>query len=306
MTASAPLDFDRAAEMRTDLGFLEQQLDGAGTLFLPLWQGQVLTRDQQVVLLTRAEVGSRLDEVAEIVWLGRLGGSPCFALDLGRAVPPDRIAALSGAAPSELRGLLAGLPAGLAELTMLARALVLWHERHRFCSVCGHESRPRLGGHQRVCSRQECHAEHFPRTDPCVLVLVRDGDRCLLGRSRGWPAGMYSALAGFVEPGESLEAAVAREVMEEVGVEVGALRYAGSQPWPFPASLMVGFVAEAQTFEIKIDEHELEAARWVTREQLARPQDHGFFVPPPYAIAGQLIAAFADGTLDSSTSASSA
>ena len=112
---------------------------------------------------------------------------------------------------------------------------------------------------------------------------------------------MYSALAGFVEPGESLEAALAREVMEEVGVEVGALRYAGSQPWPFPASLMVGFVAQARTFEIKIDEQELEAARWVTREQLARPQDHGFFVPPPFAIAGQLIAAFADGTLDTAS-----
>lgn len=302
MTESAALDFDRAAEKRSDLGFLEQQLDAPSSLFLPLWQGQVFVRAETLVLLTRAEVGARLDEVAEIVWLGLYGGKACFALDLGQAVPPDRVAALSGAAPTEVRGLLAQLPRGLLELTLLARALVLWHSRNRFCSVSGHATRPRLGGHQRVCSQQECHAEHFPRTDPCVLVLVCDGDRCLLGRSRGWPAGMYSALAGFVEPGESLEAALAREVMEEVGVEVGALRYMGSQPWPFPASLMVGFVAQARTFEIKIDEQELESARWVTREQLARPQDHGFFVPPPFAIAGQLIAAFADGTLDSASS----
>jgi NAD+ diphosphatase len=111
---------------------------------------------------------------------------------------------------------------------------------------------------------------------------------------------MYSALAGFVEPGESLEAAVARELLEEVGVEVGELRYAGSQPWPFPASLMVGFVAQARTHDIRVDQHELEAARWVTREELQRSAEHGFFVPPRYAIAGRLIAAFADGTLDSS------
>jgi NAD+ diphosphatase len=300
MPSVSSLPFDRAAELRNDLAFLEAQLDAPSTLFLPLWQGQVFTRDGEPVLLTLSQVGRSLDDAAEIVWLGRLGESACFALDLGDQLPPDRLAALSGSAPSELRGLLAQLAPGLAELTMLARALVLWHARHRFCSVCGHPSRPRQGGYQRVCSRQDCHAEHFPRTDPCVLVLVRDGDRCLLGRSKGWPAGMYSALAGFVEPGESLEAAVAREVKEEVGVEVGAMRYAGSQPWPFPASLMVGFVAQARTHEITIDDHELEAARWVTRDQLQRPQEHGFFVPPRYAIAGQLIAAFADGTLDSS------
>lgn len=299
--ASVPsLTFDRAADLRNDLAFLEAQLDAPGTLFLPLWQSQVFTRDGELVLLTQAQLGRSLDDAAELVWLGRYGESACFALDLGERLPPDRLAALSGSSPTELRALLAQLPHGLAELSMLARALLLWHARHRFCSVCGHPSRPRQGGHQRVCSRQECHAEHFPRTDPCVLVLVCDGDRCLLGRSRGWPEGMYSALAGFVEPGETLEAAVAREVMEEVGVEVGALRYAGSQPWPFPASLMVGFVAQARTHDIRVDEQELEAARWVTREQLQRSQEHGFFVPPRYAIAGQLIAAFADGTLDSS------
>jgi len=300
MSTASTLTFDRAAELRNDLAFLEAQLDAPSSLFVPLYQGQVFTRGGELVLLTQAQLGRSLDDAAEIVWLGRLGESACFALDLGERLPPERLAALSGSDVTEVRGLLAQLPHSLAELTMLARALVLWHARHRFCSVCGHPSRPRQGGHQRVCSRQECHAEHFQRTDPCVLVLVRDGDRCLLGRSKGWPAGMYSALAGFVEPGETLEAAVAREVMEEVGVEVGALRYAGSQPWPFPASLMVGFVAQARTHDIRVDEHELEAARWVTREQLQRSAEHGFFVPPRYAIAGQLIAAFADGTLDSS------
>lgn len=300
MLSVPPLIFDRAAERRNDLAFLEAQLDAPGSLFLPVWRSQLFAREGELVLLTQAQLGRSLDDADEIVWLGRYGESACFALDLGERLPPERLAALSGSTPTELRALLAQLPQGLAELSMLARALLLWHARHRFCSVCGHPSRPRQGGHQRVCSRQECHAEHFPRTDPCVLVLVCDGDRCLLGRSRGWPEGMYSALAGFVEPGETLEAAVAREVMEEVGLEVGPPRYAGSQPWPFPASLMVGFVARARTYDIRVDEHELEAARWVTREQLQRSQEHGFFVPPRYAIAGQLIAAFADGTLESS------
>jgi NAD+ diphosphatase len=131
-----------------------------------------------------------------------------------------------------------------------------------------------------------------------VLVLVCDGERCLLGRSKGWPSGMFSALAGFVEPGETLERAVAREVMEEVGIEVSAMRYAGSQPWPFPASLMVGFVAQARTHDIRVDDHELEAARWVTREELHRSQELGFFYPPPFALAGRLIAEFAAGTLE--------
>jgi NAD+ diphosphatase len=149
----------------------------------------------------------------------------------------------------------------------------------------------------RRCARAECGAEHYPRTDPCVLVLVHDGERCLLGRSPGWPAGMHSALAGFVEPGESLEQAAAREVAEEVGIDVSELRYAGSQAWPFPASLMAGFVARARTREIRVDGVELEAARWVSRAELAAPATAQFFVPGRFALAGRLIAAFADGTL---------
>jgi len=223
----------------------------------------------------------------------------CFALDISSLRTPESEAALSGSRSlGDARIVLSQLSPNLLEMCLYGRALVLWHARHRFCSVCGHESRPRQGGHTRVCARESCKAEHFPRTDPCVLVLVCDGDRCLLARSKGWPEGMYSALAGFVEPGESLEQAVAREVMEEVSVQVGALRYAGSQPWPFPASLMVGYVAQARSRELRVDPHELEAARWVTRAELQDPRAHGFFVPEPIAIAGKLIAAFAAGTLE--------
>jgi NAD+ diphosphatase len=302
-TDSSP-EFERAAELRSDLAYLEAQLEHADSLFLPLWTGHIFvdahTQDEtRVTLLHRAQLGDLLDRSDEVIWLGRYQGRSCFALDVSSLRAPESHAALSGKKPlGDARYVLSQLPPGQLEIALYGRALVLWHARHRFCSVCGHESRPRQGGHQRVCARESCKAEHFPRTDPCVLVLVCSGDKCLLARSKGWPAGMYSALAGFVEPGESLEQATRREVQEEVSVQLGALRYAGSQPWPFPASLMVGFVAEAASTELRVDEHELEAARWVTREELQNPRAHGFFVPPPFAIAGKLIAAFAAGNLE--------
>lgn len=298
MDSEHPAAFDRACEKREDLTFLENRLGDPETLFLPLTHGNVFLRNEELALLRREQADALIEQSAEIVWLGLYRGTACFGLDVTPVPDAQRTAGLQGSTPTELRSLLARLPADQVELSLCARAVLLWHERHRFCSVCGGASRPRRGGHLRVCERASCQAEHFPRTDPCVLVLVCDGDRCLLGRSRGWPEGMYSALAGFVEPGESLEQAVAREVLEEVAVHTGALRYAGSQPWPFPASLMVGFVAEARSLDIRVDMHELEAARWVTRAELQAPRDHGFFVPPPFAIAGQLIAAFAAGTLE--------
>jgi NAD+ diphosphatase len=287
---------DRAADKRRDLSFLEQQLDQAETLFVPFFRGQPFTRGGELTLLTRREAGDLLDQTGEIVWLGLLASRAAFALDLPQSA--ERHAALSGSQPSDLRMLLAQLPSAQLELALYGRALLLWHARHGFCSVCGQPSRPRQGGHVRVCSSSNCASEHFPRTDPCVLVLVCDGpERCLIARSQGWPAGMYSALAGFVEPGETLEEAVAREVLEEVSVEVGAMRYVMSQPWPFPASLMIGYIADARSLELRVDPHELEAARWVTREQLRDPRQHGFHVPPPAALAGQLIAGFVAGTL---------
>jgi NAD+ diphosphatase len=300
MDTDSPSEFDRAAEKRDDLDFLEDKLAAPDTLILPMWRGQVFTQPASPdvpLLVRRGQADELLDRAGELVWLGYLQRVPCFGVDVSPVPAPDSLAALSGSTLGELRGLLARLSAGYAELCMSARALLLWHERHRHCSVCGQPSRPRRGGHLRVCSNPDCRSEHFPRTDPCVLILVCDGDRCLLGRSKGWPEGMYSALAGFVEPGEELEQAAAREVLEEAGVITGAMRYAGSQPWPFPASLMVGFVAAARSLEIQVDTHELEAARWVTRAELQAPRAHGFFVPPPYALAGRLIAAFAEGNL---------
>lgn len=195
----------------------------------------------------------------------------------------------------ELRSIaMQGLVAG-PELGLLARArsLLHWHARHGFCAACGAATEAADGGLRRRCPA--CQTDHFPRTDPVVILVVRRGDRFLLGRQARFMSGVYSALAGFVEPGESLEAAARREVAEESGVRVGAVRYLASQPWPFPSSLMIGLLGEAETEEIRVDHEELEDARWFSREDLAHmlAGDHpdGLRVPPPLAIAHHLIRA---------------
>ena len=183
-----------------------------------------------------------------------------------------------------------------AELAATARALTGWHVSHRFCAACGQPSQPRQSGWQRVCPA--CGTAHFPRTDPVVIMLITHGDRALIGRSPGWPEGMYSCLAGFIEPGETIEAAVRREVLEETGIRVGPVRYAISQPWPFPASLMLGMTGEAENDEIVLDPAELEDARWVDREELARIMDAthpSLRAPRAGSIAGWLLAGWVNG-----------
>lgn len=166
----------------------------------------------------------------------------------------------------ELRAVMTALSPREAELAASAKALLHWHRSHGFCASCGAASVMEAGGWQRACPT--CAAQHFPRTDPVVIMLVTRGNRLLVGRNAAWPEGMYSLLAGFVEPGETLEAAVRREVLEETGVRTGAVRYLASQPWPFPASLMIGCMAEAESEDIRIDPEELQDACWVTREEM--------------------------------------
>jgi NAD+ diphosphatase len=178
----------------------------------------------------------------------------------------------------------------------VAKAVLVWHARHRFCSNCGTETKSVEAGWRRDCPN--CGIHHFPRTDPCVIMLVIDGERCLLGRSPRFLPNMWSCLAGFVEPGESFEEAVRRETLEESGIEIGRVSYFGSQPWPFPMSVMIGFHAEARSTELKIDWNELEGARWVERDEvklmLAGKHPDGLFTPPSVAIAHHLIRAFAE------------
>jgi NAD+ diphosphatase len=177
-----------------------------------------------------------------------------------------------------------------------ARALLDWHAHHEFCSSCGSSTRAAQGGALRFCA--DCRTEHFPRVNPVVISVVVRGEECLLGRGSGWPAGMFSALAGFVEAGETLEDAVRREILEESAIRVGEVRYLRSQPWPFPSSLMMGCIAEALSSEIRVDSNELEDARWFGRDRVLAAlagKGDGFFVPPALSIAHHIVRAWAEG-----------
>ena len=275
---------DRAADLRGDADAIAALKADPMTRVLPIWRGRPLVAGE-----ARSSAGW-VDPTHEIlehahrdwVFLGRHDGSARFAADISSWVPEtldeaamaaffDPVEYMHPALPAdyafvELRGLMIALDKYDAAMASTARALMNWHRSHRYCSACGQPSDMTMSGWQRKCP--SCNAAHFPRTDPVVIMLVVRGNKLLLGRSPGWPEGMYSALAGFVEPGESLEAAVRREVREETGVTVGAVRYVAAQPWAWPNSLMLGFVAEAEDDAITVDEHELEDAIWLTREEM--------------------------------------
>jgi NAD+ diphosphatase len=238
-----------------------------------------------------------LDAAPPTVLLGMGDGVSHFAVDVSAVGDPEERFGLKGVAAFEdLRAVAGRLGPGEAAIAAQARSLVDWHARHPFCAVCGGKTVAEMAGAHRRCI--ECAAEHFPRTDPVAIAVVARGDRCLLGRSPGWPATMFSALAGFVEPGETLEEAVRREVHEESRVRVGAVRYVTSQPWPFPSSLMIGCIAEATSEAIEIDPAELEEARWFHRDELRAAlagESPRITVPPPFAVAHHLIRAWVDG-----------
>jgi NAD+ diphosphatase len=212
-----------------------------------------------------------------------------FAVDMSEAEDPLPLLPDGLGSFVDLRAVGGGrLPQTDASLLAHARGLMHWRTKTRFCGVCGEACEPRTAGHMLACTA--CGTQHFPRTDPAVIMLVHREDRILLGHSTRFPSTrMYSTLAGFVEPGESLEEAVRREVLEEVGVEVGAVHYHSSQPWPFPANIMLGFYGEALTERITIDPTELADARWFTRDELRDPDAHDFKLPRGDSIAWHLI-----------------
>ncbi len=226
-------------------------------------------------------------ENAELVFLGLLDEKACFA-----AVPTLGDASPRMANP-RLWALMASLEPGDLALYGGARSLVDWHARHRFCAQCGANTRPAKGGWQRDCPKDDggCGAQHFPRTDPVTIMLVEHQGRLMLGRGLGWPEGRFSALAGFVEPGETIEEAVAREVFEESGVRVRDVSYVASQPWPFPSQLMMGCHAYTDDDALDIDTTEMAEVCWFTREEVAASMagDGPFITPPPHAIAHHLL-----------------
>lgn len=293
------MPLDRCDALRRDAQTMLQCWHDQQTLLVPVWQNKNLFQVDSVQqaasppvlagmsaearLFSRADVGAEvraiIERAAHPVFLGQKGGINYVAIDVNDADQPLLCEAL-GAAFIDLRTVGAALPVATAALLAYARGLMFWREQHRFCSRCGSGLSASHGGHVLKCNAAACGRETYPRTDPAVIMLIeRSGPggvkQCLLGRHANWVPGSFATLAGFVEPGESLEEAVRREVLEESGVSVGAVRYIASQPWPFPASIMLGFIGEAVASEIVTDPHELAEAYWFSREELRGFGDWG-------------------------------
>jgi NAD+ diphosphatase len=276
---------DRAGVRRTDQAWLDEVWADEATRVVVLAQGQFPVSGEgtavEWVSPQAAPEGKRL-------FLGLQDGVPHFAVLSGDIDTEHSWANMRQAGPS-----LSKTDAGLL---IHATALAEWHRSHQHCPRCGGTLEMLDAGHVLRCT--QCERTHFPRTDPAVIMLVSDGERALLGRNKAWPEGRYSTLAGFVDPGESLEQAVAREVLEEVGVEVADVTYFGNQPWPFPSSLMVGFFARATTTEINVDGSEIEDAKWFSREELKEQAEAGTLVlPGGISISRSLVEAWYAGPL---------
>ena len=281
---------DRSGERRKDPDWLAEALADAHTRFVPVWGDRCLVggNPPASVLLNRSAVEPFIND-ENVIFLGLFRDQPAFAVSIDGSIdaPFGDLGEFK-----DLRFLGMVLPPDEANLCAHARALSLWHDATHFCPRCGSPSQPEAGGNTRRCSAPDCKQILFPRTDPAIIVLVGQGDRCLLGRQPSWPEGLYSTIAGFVEPGESLEDAVRREVYEETNIRVDAVRYHSSQPWPFPSSVMLGFVAEAASATIKLNDGELEDARWFSREELLSGRVQ---LPQHISIARRLINHFTSG-----------
>jgi len=263
--------------------------------FLPIWRDQslVLAGDQPQAVYLELEAGRAICEAGSCtVFLGLDNGAAYYAVDLSQYDDPTQLPLPSGTVFEDLRRLASTIDQVEAGKLAYGRALAHWHRMHQFCGACGAPTLPSKGGHERVCTNEACARRHFPRTDPAVIMLVThpNGDKCLLGRNKRFQGLRFSTLAGFVEPGETLEQAVRREVKEESGVVTTDETYQASQPWPFPASIMLGFRARAVTTEINCEDQELIEAKWCTRDEVrAMASDGGILPPPAYSISRWLI-----------------
>jgi NAD+ diphosphatase len=288
----AATGIDRATLKREDEAFIQDLIYDSRTRFVPVLQERNLIqsgREPKAVFVSGMMARALTGSGAELIFLGIVEEQAHFAIDVGGLdLPLEQMGEFV-----DLRQVGPLLFHRDGSLLAYARGMTYWHRRHKFCGMCGAPTKVVKAGHERQCTNPDCKAQHFPRTDPAVIMLVTHGDQALLGRGRHFPAGMHSTLAGFVEPGESLEDAVAREVFEEVAVRVKDVRYHSSQPWPFPASIMLGYRAEAESTEYEVNPDELESARWFTRAELKDAQASrgttGFFLPRKDSIARRLI-----------------
>lgn len=288
---------ERFALKRRDESWLLEQMTCDRARFVPVWRAKNLITSEEnpePVLFTLADAKEWLDAGTPIL-LGEFQEHIYFGLNLpaSEGAAPERVA--HRGLFSDLRLRMNALPNGMADVLVFAKAMAYWHQRHTHCGDCGYLCESREAGYMRECTNPECGAKHFPRNDPAIIVLVHDGDRCLLARQPTWPTGRYSVIAGFVEPGESLEDAVLREVAEETNVKVSAVHYQSSQPWPFPSSLMLGYRAEAVTTDINLNDNELEHAHWLSRaDMVSKMKDGSLKLPPAVSISHRLIEGWFD------------
>lgn len=286
-----PRALDRAADKRDDDAWLASCLQDANHVrFVPVWRKKNLFTEgdnPRPVFLSPADAGELVATAESIVLLGEDEDQVYFAIGL----PAEGDTPLAGLGRfRNLRWAAALLEEQECALLAYAKSMTHWHHHHRFCGTCGNPTESAAGGSMRICAAPECEEQHFPLIKPAIIVLVISGDRCLMGRQAQWPENMYSTLAGFVEPAESLEAALIREVREETGVEIASMQYFASQPWPFPNSLMLGFTAQAASEEIQVGEDELDDARWFTREEIREGLAQGTFrLPLKLSISFHLI-----------------
>jgi NAD+ diphosphatase len=313
---------ERLSKMRRDDRWVLDRIEDPATRFVPVWKSKHLIAekpDAHVAFLALHELGDLIRSVESTILLGEEATGALFAIDLPSldSSPPSRLAHLGKF--RDLREVGAILDRRESALLAYAKAITYWHSRHRFCGDCGSTTVNAEGGHLRVCTNEQCKQQHFPRTDPAIIVLVASGEQCLLARQPPWPKGLYATLAGFVEPGESLEGAVMREVLEEAGIQLKQIDYHSSQPWPFPGSIMLGFIAQAKNKDIVLDGDELEDARWFSRSDVQNalklvddnmldpgrwvsmkgnhkaPKNGTIQLPPPLSISYRLIKDWADG-----------
>ncbi len=285
----AGVALDRVAVSRRDDAWIAERLADPKARIVPVWRDFNLVAAGDgapaAVVLAAADAGPVLAAAAEVAILGIERSTAYFAADLSGLDETAAGRLANGGQFRDLRQVGALMRGPEAALLAYARGLMYWHRRHRFCGVCGEPTASQCGGHVRRCRNAVEPHEHFPRTDPAVIMLVTSDDldgrgpAALLGRQSRWPDGMYSTLAGFVEPGETLEEAVAREVHEETGVAVANVRYQASQPWPFPSSLMLGFRARAVTTAVTVDFRELQDAKWFRPEEIRRFGEWGTAPP---------------------------
>jgi NAD+ diphosphatase len=301
--AGSPLN--RASEKRTDSNWIEARRRDPSSIVLPMWRLEpfILGSEKSGPLvelgLVRAGIVDSFTAAGALcIFLGLDGERAVFALDVPGANDPANVGPLAGLGYFRDARVAASI-VSLKDAAIIAqaKAMIDWHQRHGFCPKCGAPTKIMDAGYRRLCG--QCNAEHFPRVDPVVIMLATFGEACLVGRGKQFPPGMFSALAGFVEPGETIEEAVRRELMEEASVKVGEVTYYATQPWPFPSSVMIGCFAKAESRDAKVDENELAEVRWlernVARELIEGKQIDGLRVPPPIAIAHHLIRTWALG-----------